>query len=100
MKLFTFNDIDIKVGENAKENWDLAFNSKDEYIWIHLASFPSAHVIIEDNCPETNIINYAGQLCKNYSKYKNLRNVKISVTTVNLKEEITQVKSISNLIEK
>ena len=81
MKTFSIDDITIKLGENAKENWELAFNSNGEYIWVHLASFPSSHVIIENNFPETSIINQAGQLCKTHSKYRNLKNVKMSVTT-------------------
>ena len=81
MKTFLIDNITIKLGESAKENWDLAFSSNNEYIWVHLASFPSAHIIIENECPETNIINQAGQLCKAHSKYRNLKNVKMSVTT-------------------
>ena len=87
MKQLLIDDITIKIGENANENWELSLKSKGEYTWIHLASFPSPHVIIEHESPSTQLINEGGILCKLYSKYKNLRNLKISVTTCsNLKK--------------
>ena len=87
MKQFIIEDIVIKLGENAKENWELSFNSKQSHIWIHLSSFPSSHVIIEHDFPSYELIYEAGLLCKSHSKYRNLKNLKISVTTCsNLKK--------------
>ena len=80
MKTIIVDDINIKIGENATENWELSFTSNKDYTWVHLASFPSAHVIIEDIDPNVNIIKSAGMICKENSKYRNLRNVKISST--------------------
>ena len=82
MKVEEFNDITIIIGQNAQENWDL-INFDCDYIWLHLNSFPSCHVIIEDNNPEQEVLEYAAQLCKDNTKYRNLKNLKICYTKCN-----------------
>ena len=82
MKVEEFNDITIIIGQNAQENWDL-INFDCDYIWLHLNSFPSCHVIIEDNNPEQEVLEYAAQLCKENTKYRNLKNLKICYTKCN-----------------
>lgn len=78
-------DIDIdgtncKIGENAKENWYLLDNAKDNFLFLHLSSFPSCYVIIEHDSPNKEIIEKAAILCKNNTKYKNLRDIKVDYT--------------------
>ena len=81
------NQILIKVGENSKENWDLLKESSQNYLWLHLKNLSSPYVIIFDNNPSKNILNYAASLCKNHSKYHNLKKVKVIYTQVkNLKK--------------
>lgn len=88
MKTFKFNEINIIVGENAKENWDI-LNTNKNYWWFHLKSFPSCHVIIEDENPNNLEILEAASLCKKYTKYKNMNNLKINYTQIkNLKKSI------------
>ena len=82
MKIEEFNDITIIIGQNAQENWNL-INFDCDYIWLHLNSFPSCHVIIEDNNPEPEVLEYAAQLCKENTKYRNLKNLKICYTKCN-----------------
>ena len=79
MKIEEFNDITIIIGQNAQENWNL-INFDCDYIWLHLNSFPSCHVIIEDNNPEPEVLEYAAQLCKENTKYRNLRNLRVNYT--------------------
>lgn len=85
------DEVVFKIGQNQQENWDLideAYKNNDQYIWFHLNSFPSCHVIVEDENPDNNTIIEAAQLCKENSKYKNVPNVKICYTRVcNLKKE-------------
>ena len=48
MKTYNFNNsISFKVGKNSKENWELLSENKN-FMWFHLASFPSCFVICCD----------------------------------------------------
>lgn len=95
MKVFEFENIKYYIGQTAKENWDILEIAKIEnnnYIWFHLNSFKSPYVImylsitnINDNNiinDKYNLINYGANLCKQYSKYKYLKNLKIMYTKV------------------
>ena len=82
MKTEEFNDTQIIIGQNAQENWNI-INFGCDFIWLHLNSFPSCHVIIEDNDPDQEVLEYAAQLCKNNTKYRNLKNLKICYTKCN-----------------
>ena len=74
------NNVTIKLGQNANENQQLWYSANPKHIWIHLSSFPSSHVIIEDENPDKQLIDFAAKLCKMNSKYKNLKNIKYTVT--------------------
>mgnify|MGYP000179469603 CR=1 FL=1 len=82
MKTEFYNGTEIIIGQNAKENWNMIdFNC--DFIWLHLNSYPSCHVIIKDNNPDEEVLNYAAQLCKDNTKFKNLKNVKVCYTKCN-----------------
>jgi predicted ribosome quality control (RQC) complex YloA/Tae2 family protein len=83
MKHFMFKHIKIHLGENKYENWELLESSKPCDIFLHLNSFPSGHIKIEMDIFNSEIIRYAGEICKKYSKYKNLKNIKICYCTYN-----------------
>ena len=76
----TFDDIIMKVGENAKENWQLVENADPEHWWLHLTNQPSPHVIIEHTSPNMEITVEGAMLCKANSKCKNLKKVKVDYT--------------------
>jgi len=89
MKQIIFEDITIKIGVNAQENWKLFENSLANYILFHLSSFPSCYVIIEKEIDLNegnnfqiyeNIIREASILCKSNTKYKNLKNIYVDYT--------------------
>ena len=96
MKVFEFATVKFYVGQTAKENWELIDKAKSEnqdFIWFHLNSFPSPHVImwssisiLENNEIKDNPINlyllYGANLCKEYSKYNNYKDLKIMYTTI------------------
>ena len=80
MKNYTYydnkleQDLEIKVGENAQENWDLIDSSSKMDIWFHLDKYPSSHVVINvpqntkiENISSSTLI-YAASLCKENSK--------------------------------
>ena len=92
MKVFEFENIIYYVGQNAKENWEILDKAKlenSQYLWFHLNSFKSPYVILWlsfdklkhlDNINK--YINYGANLCKEYSKYKYLKDLKIIYTIV------------------
>ena len=82
MKMETFEEKIIKIGQSAKENWDLIDNSIQNYIWLHLNSFPSCHIVIEDENPSNELLLEGARLCKENTKYRNLKNLKICYTTI------------------
>ena len=80
MKKFIIDNIDVILGENAKENWNITFNSNPEYIWIHLSHYPSGHLVIQHSSPSFETINECAKLCQQYSKCKNMKHLKYSIT--------------------
>ena len=78
----TFEEKIIKIGQNSRENWDLIDNSNQNYIWLHLNSFPSCHVVIEDENPSNELLLEGARICKDNTKYRNLKNLKICYTTI------------------
>ena len=80
MKQFTFKEINIFLGENKDDNWNLIETSCGNDFFVHLNSFPSGHVKIQTDIFNQEIILHAGNICKQYSKYKNLRDLKICYT--------------------
>ena len=106
MKTFTHQIADteytIRVGNNAKENWDLITDSEPDDMWFHLDEYPSAHVVMKQN---NNIINekyYPNQIifiastyCKTYSKHgKNLSRAKIVYTQIKNLKKCKEVGSV------
>lgn len=81
MKLLTIDDTNIKLGTNKKENWDMLKTNK-KYTWMHLNSFPSGYIIIEKENPDKEMLEIAGNFCKENTKYKNMKDIKICYTTV------------------
>lgn len=77
MKHFLFKNVDIYLGENKQENWKLLETSCENEFFIHLNSFPSGHVKVQTETFDQEIILYAGKICRQYSKYKNLKDIKI-----------------------
>jgi predicted ribosome quality control (RQC) complex YloA/Tae2 family protein len=81
----TFENNQIKIGKNAKENDDIINASNQSDIWFHLKSFPSCHVVIccSPEFPIDNImIMHCAHLTKQNTKYRNLPNLKINYTQI------------------
>jgi predicted ribosome quality control (RQC) complex YloA/Tae2 family protein len=93
-----YNIFEITVGRNSKENWELIDRSENDELWFHVDDKPSCHVFIKkplniDIIPKDVIIRGA-QLCKEYSKYKNDKKVKIIYTTI---DNIKKAKDIGSV---
>lgn len=93
MKQEEYMNTTIIIGENAQDNWDI-IDFESEYIWLHLNSFPSCHVIIKNTNINNNILLYAAHLCKHYTKYRNLKNVKVCYTKCNNLKKGSDIGSI------
>jgi len=86
MIILEYENTIFKVGKNSKENWEL-LNENQEYVWFHLASFPSCYVICLDENPSNECLLYGSQLCKSNTKYRNLKHIKVNYTKLsNLKK--------------
>ena len=92
-----FHGIIYYIGKSAKENWNLLDTSKkinNDYIWFHLNSFASPYVIMHATIKELDAtdlshisvnqyLQFGAELCKENSKYKFLKDVKIMYVPVN-----------------
>ena len=103
MKIEYYENVKFILGQNAEENWNILDEAKNEninYIWFHLDSFPSGYVIMYstlDDLVDKNIDDYlffAGNLCKNNTKYRNLNDIKICYTSLNKLEKTDKIGEI------
>lgn len=75
----------ILVGQNRNENDQLVAQSQQTDLWFHLKDLPSCHVILEcdkDNEATKEMINYAAQLVKENTKYKNYKKITVEYTEI------------------
>ena len=109
-----FNNIKFYIGQSAKENWQLLDDStkiNENYIWFHLNSFPSPYVIMHSTIDElTKVIDisdsdisideflvYGATQCKEYSKYKFLKDLKIMYVPI---QKLKKTEKIGEVIVK
>ena len=106
MKTFEFENVKFLLGQNALENWTLLEETQKinfNYIFFHLNSFPSCYVIMCSTLYEhndsslNNYLNYGANLCKTYSKYRNLKDLKICYTTL---KKLTKTNKIGEVLIK
>tara|TARA_B100001093_G_C26223609_1_gene757177 strand:- start:55 stop:378 length:324 start_codon:yes stop_codon:yes gene_type:complete len=88
-------NINIFVGENAKDNWELLDNANQNFIWLHLNNLSSPHVIINSVDPTKKTLRYAANLCKYHSKYSGVKKLKIIYTTVKNVKKGIQIGSVT-----
>lgn len=77
MKEFIYNNVTFKVGQTSDENWNMLSKASQTDYFFHLDSFPSCFVIMESNTKERDYINYAANLCKEHTKYRNFHTLKV-----------------------
>ena len=89
MKVIIKDNIVYKIGQNAQENWDLLDNNAN-FVWFHLRSFPSCHVVVETEDITEDVVVEGANLCLKNTKYRNLKNVKVNYTPLkNIKKSDT-----------
>lgn len=83
MKVVNVERFVVWIGTSKEDNWKLLDDSKAEYVFFHLASFPSCYVIL---CTEENVDNAViyecARLCANNTKYRNMKNIRVDYTPV------------------
>lgn len=106
MKNYTYydnkleQDLEIKVGESAQENWDLISLSSKMDVWFHLDKYPSAHVVIDipQNKKIENLssstITYAASLCKENSKKNKSDNICVIYTYIKYVKKADTIGSV------
>lgn len=83
MKDFKYQNVNILLGQNSKENQQLIIScTNSNYVWLHLNSFPSGHILIECENVDNEILQYAGKICLSHTKYKNQINIKCCYTPI------------------
>ena len=95
-------DITFVIGQNATENFQIIDDSQPNDLWFHVAEFPSCHVIakINDVMSSINrkdikyIVKQGAILCKQYSKYKSVKNLDINYTEINNVQKTSVVGSV------
>uniref|UniRef100_A0A6C0C6P6 NFACT RNA-binding domain-containing protein n=1 Tax=viral metagenome TaxID=1070528 RepID=A0A6C0C6P6_9ZZZZ len=75
----------IWIGRNQDENDELVTKASPEDYWLHLASVPSPHCIIDNPSGKRihhKIIKHAAYLTKKYSKYSHVQKIDVCVTRI------------------
>jgi len=95
-------DISFIIGQNSAENFKIIDDSQPDDLWFHVAEFPSCHVIakINDIMSSINrknikyIIKQGSILCKQYSKYKSVKNLDIIYTEISNVQKTSIIGSV------
>ena len=81
--------VEFRVGQNAKENFDLIDDSKADDIWFHISQVSSCHVVasipVDKNYDKNILKKIAVQgavICKQFSKYKSEKVVHVIYTPI------------------
>ena len=100
MKISNYNEYIFLIGKNSQDNWDILDICKKEnekFIWFHLNSFPSCYVILKNELKDLDknqvneLILHGAKLCKENTKYKNLKDIKIQYTTLDKLKKTNKV---------
>lgn len=82
--MYTYKSLDgiqIKVGENAKENDDLTFSSYPNEWWMHIDGGPGSHVVIcyEENTIPKETKRDAALLAVHHSKPSHMKMMRVNL---------------------
>jgi len=97
MKVIINDNITYRLGKNAAENFQLIDDADQNDWWFHLDGHPSGHAIVDSDIIDTQMKIFAGQLVKDNSKMKNIKNIKIVFTQI---KNVVKTKVIGTVILK
>jgi hypothetical protein len=69
MKTIIQNKTTYRVGQSAEENWAIILKAAKDHWWVHLDGVPSSHIILEIDDPLDDELVFAGELCKEQTRY-------------------------------
>ena len=98
MLTIEYEKITYKLGRNAKENFALIDDAQDadpDYWWFHLEGHPSGHCVIYNAEITGEMITFAADLVKQYSKLKDTKKVKIVYTQI---KNVKKTKTIGQVL--
>jgi predicted ribosome quality control (RQC) complex YloA/Tae2 family protein len=79
-------ELEILLGQNAQDNWDIIDKADPYDIWFHVEDHPSCHVILRlpDNKAIYNkqTLTYCASICKEHSKFKDYKKISIIYTQI------------------
>jgi len=94
--------IEFRVGQNAKENFDLIDDSEADDLWFHISKTSSCHVVASippDNNYDKKIIKriavQGAVICKQYSNYKSEKVVHVIYTKIHNLVKTPKVGAVS-----
>lgn len=80
------SDLEVLVGQNAQDNWDIIDISNQNDIWFHLENNPSSHVILKipTDCKKIHkqTLLYCAMICKETSKFSHHKKLTIIYTEI------------------
>ena len=96
------SNIDFRLGQNAKENFELIDDSHPQDLWFHIHQEPSTHVVVHippdqkyDKKAIHKIVIQGALLCKQHSMYRSAKDITIMYTTVQHVVKGTRVGTVS-----
>jgi len=94
--------IEYRVGQNAKDNYDIIDQSGPDDIWFHINQVSSCHVVATipsekkyDNKQLKKIAIQGALLCKQNSRYKSDPNISIMYTKIQHVEKTGTVGAVT-----
>lgn len=79
MKIIEYNNVTFKLGESAKENWEMLDTENPDHYFFHLSSFPSGYCSMQSSEASKELINFGATICKNGTKYRNMKNIGVDI---------------------
>jgi predicted ribosome quality control (RQC) complex YloA/Tae2 family protein len=85
MILEQFQNYELRLGKNQKENDELITDASENDYWVHIKEYPSGHCIIAN--PENikihrKILKRACCLVKQHSKYSSIKKLEFTITQI------------------
>lgn len=95
-------NLNILIGENAADNWNIIDKADQNDIWFHLENKPSCHVLLcmdNKNIKEISkqTLKHCAILCKNGSKFGSHQNIGVIYTQ---RKNIKKGEDIGSVITK
>jgi predicted ribosome quality control (RQC) complex YloA/Tae2 family protein len=91
------------IGKNANDNFKIIDEANINDIWFHIKDYPSCHVIASisnQNIDRKNmkyIIKRGALLCKQKSKYANIKNLEIIYTEIKNVSKTSTIGSVTTV---